>query len=393
MCASPTCLIKFVQSGTQQQRGNLRASGRNASVAHLSLCLCLQISSPLTFKLLAHRPLFRCAVLMFQREFAMRLVAKSGTPLFCRLSLNTQLLAKVDHLIKVSKNSFRPPPKVRCTPCCTLRSPSAPLAPCGIIPAGFARSRRCSIFHPTPWTSTSACTRGRQQCSSPPPQLQRADGGRGGRWRRWRTGSSEGPQLLRRTDYGNLSVTPLRSLSFSSCWSVVLSRQVESSVVRIEPKSPPPPINFLEWDGMVRLCFSRKNKTLRAIFNNKHVLELMEKNYRTFCALNSVAPASSEQIKEVVLKILEQTELSDKRSTKLEQDDFLKSDAHKFRASCLQRDRSRPASCRLVSHRFCSSHCAVFRLLAAFNQAGFHFNTGVGIDEPEDEDNAIEEDE
>ena len=54
-----------------------------------------QISSPLTFKLLAHRPLFRCAVLMFQREFAMRLVAKTGTPLFCRLSLNTQLLSKV----------------------------------------------------------------------------------------------------------------------------------------------------------------------------------------------------------------------------------------------------------------------------------------------------------
>jgi 18S rRNA (adenine1779-N6/adenine1780-N6)-dimethyltransferase len=110
-----------------------------------------QISSPLTFKLLAHRPLFRCAVLMFQREFAMRLVAPPGSALFCRLSLNTQLLSKVDHLIKVSKNSFRPPPKV------------------------------------------------------------------------------------------------------------------ESSVVRIEPKSPPPPINFLEWDGMVRLCFSRKVRHTMAI--------------------------------------------------------------------------------------------------------------------------------
>lgn len=29
-----------------------------------------QISSPIVFKLLSHRPLFRCAVLMFQREFA-----------------------------------------------------------------------------------------------------------------------------------------------------------------------------------------------------------------------------------------------------------------------------------------------------------------------------------
>uniref|UniRef100_A0A6S8B8E6 rRNA adenine N(6)-methyltransferase n=1 Tax=Aplanochytrium stocchinoi TaxID=215587 RepID=A0A6S8B8E6_9STRA len=31
-----------------------------------------QISSPLVFKLLAHRPLFRCAVIMFQEEFAQR---------------------------------------------------------------------------------------------------------------------------------------------------------------------------------------------------------------------------------------------------------------------------------------------------------------------------------
>lgn len=38
----------------------------------------LQISSPLTFKLLAHRPSFRAAVIMFQHEFAMRLVAKPG---------------------------------------------------------------------------------------------------------------------------------------------------------------------------------------------------------------------------------------------------------------------------------------------------------------------------
>ena len=75
---------------------------------------------------------------MFQREFAERLVAKSGDKLYCRLSVNTQLLARVDHLMKVkfinsmpeleiyilavleiviiltqvSKNNFRPPPKV-----------------------------------------------------------------------------------------------------------------------------------------------------------------------------------------------------------------------------------------------------------------------------------------
>ncbi|KAK9497555.1 hypothetical protein O3M35_004255 [Rhynocoris fuscipes] len=71
-----------------------------------------KISSPLIFKLLLHRPSFRCAVLMLQREFAYRLVAKPGDKLYCRLSINVQLLAKVDLLMKVGKNNFRPPPKV-----------------------------------------------------------------------------------------------------------------------------------------------------------------------------------------------------------------------------------------------------------------------------------------
>lgn len=63
-----------------------------------------QISSALVFKLLSHRPMFRCAVMMFQEEFALRLSARPGESLYCRLSVNTQLLAKVDQLMKVAKN-------------------------------------------------------------------------------------------------------------------------------------------------------------------------------------------------------------------------------------------------------------------------------------------------
>lgn len=43
---------------------------------------------------------------MFQREFALRLVAKPGTKLYCRLSINTQLLARVDHLMKVHHSAL-----------------------------------------------------------------------------------------------------------------------------------------------------------------------------------------------------------------------------------------------------------------------------------------------
>ena len=71
-----------------------------------------QISSGVVFKLLLHRPQFRCAVLLLQEEFALRLTARPGEALYCRLSVNTQLLAKVDQLMKVGRNNFRPPPKV-----------------------------------------------------------------------------------------------------------------------------------------------------------------------------------------------------------------------------------------------------------------------------------------
>lgn len=115
---------------------------------------------------------------MFQREFALRLTARPGDALYCRLSVNAQFWAKITHIMKVGKNNFRPPP------------------------------------------------------------------------------------------------------------------QVESSVVRIEPKlgKDRPNISWDEWDGLLRVCFVRKNKTLRASFlGTREVLSMMERNYRTWCAMNGVA--------------------------------------------------------------------------------------------------------
>lgn len=65
-----------------------------------------QISSPLVFKLLALQPAPRTCILMFQHEFAMRLVAKPGDELYCRLSANAQMWAKVTHVMKVITGDF-----------------------------------------------------------------------------------------------------------------------------------------------------------------------------------------------------------------------------------------------------------------------------------------------
>lgn len=63
--------------------------------------------------------------------------------------------------------------------------------------------------------------------------------------------------------------------------------KVESSVVRIEPRNPPPPINFVEWDGLTRIAFVRKNKTLSAAFKHATTMAALEKNYRVHCSLHN----------------------------------------------------------------------------------------------------------
>lgn len=221
-----------------------------------------QISSPLTFKLLNHRPLFRCAVIMFQREFAMRLVAQPGDTLYCRLSVNTQLMARVSHLLKVGKNNFRPPPKV------------------------------------------------------------------------------------------------------------------DSSVVRIEPRKPGPVVNFKEWDGLVRMCFIRKNKTLGAIFKQKNVLSMLEKNYKTLQALQ-LSQGNDHQMATDASVLGDSGDLTmDTDDEKDDDDDDMEMDDGETKGSefknkvmgvLKQGDFEDKRSSKLAQADF-------MHLLSLFNQAGIHFS-------------------
>ena len=121
-------------------------------------------------------PAPRVCILMFQREFALRLFARPGDSFYSRLSVNAQMWAHIDHVMNVGRNNFRPPP------------------------------------------------------------------------------------------------------------------QVESAVVRLVPKVPRPQISYEEWDGLLRICFMRKNRTIRANFlGASSVLELLEENWRTWCAQHDIA--------------------------------------------------------------------------------------------------------
>jgi 16S rRNA (adenine1518-N6/adenine1519-N6)-dimethyltransferase len=68
------------------------------------------ISSDITFRLLEHK--FELAVLMYQREFAERLVAKPGSDDYSRLTVNTYYRARVELLGEVPPEAFVPQPKV-----------------------------------------------------------------------------------------------------------------------------------------------------------------------------------------------------------------------------------------------------------------------------------------
>lgn len=69
-----------------------------------------KISSPVTFKILEYE--FDFAVLMYQLEFAMRMVAEPGESNYSRLSLMLHLCADTELLFEVSKHCFFPEPKI-----------------------------------------------------------------------------------------------------------------------------------------------------------------------------------------------------------------------------------------------------------------------------------------
>jgi len=67
-------------------------------------------SSKITFRILERE--YKAAVLMYQKEFAQRMIAMPGTPACGRLSIMVQTYARVKPVMEVPPESFSPPPEV-----------------------------------------------------------------------------------------------------------------------------------------------------------------------------------------------------------------------------------------------------------------------------------------
>ena len=93
--------------------------------------------------------------------------------------------------------------------------------------------------------------------------------------------------------------------------------------MRIEPRNPPPPVNFKEWDSLTRIAFSRKNKTLGACFKADSVLTVLDKNFRVQCAAEKVELPEDFSIKDKVAGVLSEGAFADKRARTMDIDGFL----------------------------------------------------------------------
>jgi 16S rRNA (adenine1518-N6/adenine1519-N6)-dimethyltransferase len=71
------------------------------------------LSSPITYKLLLREAGFGLAVLLYQKEFAQKLVAKPRSNVYGRLSVISQALAEIEIMEIVHRDAFYPPAPVK----------------------------------------------------------------------------------------------------------------------------------------------------------------------------------------------------------------------------------------------------------------------------------------
>lgn len=98
--------------------------------------------------------------------------------------------------------------------------------------------------------------------------------------------------------------------------------KVDSAVITIQPRENQPDIDFTEWDGLIKLCFSRPNRTLQATFKKKKTLAMLEQNRADYMAFKEIQEAIPP-IDVFVQGVLDQLLLAESRPIHLDIEDFL----------------------------------------------------------------------
>jgi 18S rRNA (adenine1779-N6/adenine1780-N6)-dimethyltransferase len=149
----------------------------NARFPRFDICfsnLPFAMSSPILFKLIAHRPLWRSTVLILQREFTDALLAEAGERNYSRLSMNASIFVRTERLQRINGACFYPVPPV------------------------------------------------------------------------------------------------------------------ESALVRLTPRNPPPVFDLVEFNAMTKIAFIEKKRALKVVFSRPFVELTLERNYKNYCSFHRI---------------------------------------------------------------------------------------------------------
>jgi 18S rRNA (adenine1779-N6/adenine1780-N6)-dimethyltransferase len=158
--------------------------------------LPFSMSAPVLFRLIRHRPLWRSAVLIVQREFADALIAEPGERNYSRLSMNASVFVRSERVHRINGACFFPVPPV------------------------------------------------------------------------------------------------------------------ESAVVRLSPRNPPPQFDFNEFNELTKIAFIEKKRALKTVFSRPFVQKMLETNYKTYCSFHQI-PTSHISFPIYLRSALDSTGLQD----------------------------------------------------------------------------------
>ncbi len=154
------------------------------------------LSAPILFKLISHRPLWRSAVLILQREFTDALLAEAGERNYSRLSMNASVFVRTERLHRINGACFYPVPPV------------------------------------------------------------------------------------------------------------------ESALVRLNPRNPPPVFDLTEFNAMTKIAFIEKKRALKSVFSRPFVELTLERSYKNFCSFHRI-PTSPMPFPKYILSVLVDSGLAD----------------------------------------------------------------------------------
>ena len=85
---------------------------------------------------------------------------------------------------------------------------------------------------------------------------------------------------------------------------------VESALVRLTPRNPPPVFDFKEFSAMTKIAFIEKKRSLKSVFSRPFVEKTLELNYKNYCSYHRL-PTSTLPFPQYLQSVLTDSGLAE----------------------------------------------------------------------------------